>query len=363
MSRLDAEGHGRVKQSRFPPSLFAVFFVTLLLMSGIHFGLVVLGNEKQWSSIVQTLVPLIYWGIVAAGLTLFTRRQIRIAYEEPLHRLGEATKKVSNGDFSVYVPPFNTPDKLDYLDVMIMDFNKMVEELGSIETLKTDFFSNVSHEFKTPLAVIQSNAELLNLENLPEERRREYAETILHATKRLSNLIMNMLKLNKLEKQAIKPMPQTYDLCAQLCECALQFEDRWEQKGIEFDAELEDRVMIRADEGLLELVWTNLLSNAIKFTSAGGTVTLRQTSDDKEITVSVSDTGCGMNEETRKHIFDKFYQGDISHSTEGNGLGLALVQRILQLSDASILVESVEGEGSVFTVRLPKVIVQEETSV
>lgn len=363
MKKQSADGHAEIKQNRFPPSLFAMFFITLLLMSGIHTGLVTLGNKAGWNGFIQTLIPILYWGAVAVGLTLFTRRQIRIAYEEPLHKLGEATKKVADGDFSVFVPTFNTPDKLDYLDVMIMDFNKMVEELGSIETLKTDFFSNVSHEFKTPLAVIQSNAELLSMENLPEERRREYAETILHATKRLSNLIMNMLKLNKLEKQAIKPMPQTYDLCAQLCECALQFEERWERKKIDFDADLEDRVMITADEGLMELVWTNLLSNAIKFTAAGGTVTLRQTSDEKEIAVSVSDTGCGMNEETRKHIFDKFYQGDISHSTEGNGLGLALVQRILQLSDASILVESVEGEGSVFTVRLPKVIAQEETSV
>lgn len=363
MKMQNMDGHGRVKQSRFPPSLFAIFFGILLLMSGIHTGLVTLGNKEEWNAFIQTLVPLLYWGAVAAGMTLFTRRQIRIAYEEPLHKLGEATKKVSNGDFSVFVPTFNTPDKLDYLDVMIMDFNKMVEELGSIETLKTDFFSNVSHEFKTPLAVIQSNAELLNMESLSEEQRRECAETILHATKRLSNLIGNMLKLNKLEKQAIKPMPQTYDLCAQLCECALQFEERWEQKGIDFAAELEDRVMTWADEGLMELVWTNLLSNAIKFTPAGGTVTLSQTSDEREITVSVSDTGCGMSEETRKHVFDKFYQGDSSHSTEGNGLGLALVQRILQLSDASIFVESTEGKGSSFTVRLPKATVWEEKTV
>ena len=363
MKKQSTDDHGKVKQSRFPPSLFITYLITLLLMSGLHTGLVTLGNKREWSAVVQTLVPMFYWGAVAAGLTLFTRRQIRITYEEPLHKLGEATKKVANGDFSVFVPAFNTPDKLDYLDVMIMDFNKMVEELGSIETLKTDFFSNVSHEFKTPLAVIQSNAELLDMENLSKEQRRECTETILHATKRLSNLIMNMLKLNKLEKQTIKPMPQTYDLCAQLCQCALQFEDRWEQKEIDFIAELEDRVMIRADEGLLELVWTNLLSNAIKFTPAGGTVTLSQTSDDREITVSVSDTGCGMSEETRKHIFDKFYQGDPSHSTEGNGLGLALVQRILQMSEASISVESREGKGSIFTVRLPKSNLKEEKSV
>lgn len=363
MKKENTDGHIRVKQNRFPPSLFAVYFLTLLLMTGIHTGLIVLVNKAQISGVLQTLVPLVYWGLVAVGLTLFTRWQIQKSYEAPLHKLEEATKKVANGDFSVFVPTLNTPDKLDYLDVMILNFNKMVEELGSIETLKTDFFSNVSHEFKTPLAVIQSNAEMLNRENLPEEQQKECAETILHSTRRLSNLIMNMLKLNKLEKQAIQPMPQTYDLCAQLCECALQFEDRWEEKEIEFCAELEDRVMVRADEGLFELVWTNLLSNAIKFTPAGGTVTLRETSDADGITVSVSDTGCGMSEETRKHIFDKFYQGDTSHSTEGNGLGLALVQRILQLSNAEISVESTEGEGSVFTVRMPASFYGEEDSV
>lgn len=363
MRNISGEDHGQIKESRFPGSLFLVFFVTLLLMSGVHTGLIVLVNEENWNKVIQTIVPMVYWGFVAAGLTLFTKRKIQITYEEPLHKLKEATRKVANGDFSVFVPTLNPPDKLDYLDIMIMDFNKMVEELGSIETLKTDFFSNVSHEFKTPLAVIQSNAELLSADDLPEERRREYAETILHATRRLSNLIVNMLKLNKLEKQAIQPMPRIYDLCAQLCECALQFEDRWEKKSIEFIAEIEDRVMIRADAGLMELVWTNLLSNAIKFTPSGGTVILKQSSGEREITVSVSDTGCGMSEETRKHIFDKFYQGDTSHSTEGNGLGLALVLRILQLSDAAIDVESIEGKGSVFTVRLPVSSGEEENSV
>lgn len=353
MIRIKGNKSDKVKQSRFPASLFVVYFCTLLLMSGVHTGLILLGNRSNWSELVQTVIPTLYWGAVALGLTLFTRRKIRTTYEEPVHKLGAATKQVANGDFSVYVPTFHTPDKLDYLDIMIMDFNKMVEELGSIEVLKTDFFSNVSHEIKTPLAVIQSNAELLDKGNLTDEQRRECTRTILNSTKRLSNLITNMLKLNKLEKQVIKPISQSYDLCAQLCECALQFEEIWEKKNIEFVAEIEDRAFIESDCGLMELVWTNLLSNAIKFTPSGGTVTLAQTSDETEITVSVSDTGCGMDEETIKHIFEKFYQGDTSHSTEGNGLGLALVQRILELSDATIEVKSEVGKGTVFTVKLP----------
>lgn len=251
-------------------------------------------------------------------------------------------------------------DKLDYLDVMITDFNKMVEELGSIETLKTDFFSNVSHEIKTPLAVIHNNAELLNRDGLTEEQRRECAESISFSTRRLADLVMNMLKLNKLENQVIKPVPEPYDVCAQICECALQFEDIWEKKDITFEADLEDRAVIRANEGLLELVWTNLLSNAIKFTPEGGSVAITQASDGKKITVCVSDTGCGMDDATMKRIFDKFYQGDTSHATQGNGLGLALVQRILELSEGTITVKSTPGRGTAFTVTLPVSLDSEE---
>ena len=351
-----------VRQSHFPGILCVVYFVSLLLMSGVHMGLVTLINTNGWNDVVAVLIPTVYWALVAVALTLYARWQIKKTYEEPMHRLAKATAKVAQGDFSVYVPPLHTADKLDYLDVMILDFNIMVEELGSIETLKTDFFSNVSHEMKTPLAVIQNYAQLLQKENLTEEERREYADSILQSTRKLSSLITNILKLNKLEKQTIRPAPEQYDLCQQLCGCALQFEDAWEKKDIEFIAELEDRVVIEADPGLLELVWTNLLSNAVKFTPPGGTVTLTQTSNEQEVTVSVSDTGCGMDEKTLRHIYDKFYQGDTSHSTEGNGLGLALVQRILQLSEGTITVKSRVGQGSTFTVRLPAPVHREETS-
>ena len=351
-----------VRQSHFPGILCVVYFVSLLLMSGVHMGLVTLINTNGWNDVVAVLIPTVYWALVAVALTLYARWQIKKTYEEPMHRLAKATAKVAQGDFSVYVPPLHTADKLDYLDVMILDFNIMVEELGSIETQKTDFFSNVSHEMKTPLAVIQNYAQLLQKENLTEEERREYADSILQSTRKLSSLITNILKLNKLEKQTIRPVPEQYDLCQQLCDCALQFEDAWEKKDIEFIAELEDRVVIEADPGLLELVWTNLLSNAVKFTPPGGTVTLTQTSNEQEVTVSVSDTGCGMDEKTLRHIYDKFYQGDTSHSTEGNGLGLALVQRILQLSEGTITVKSRVGQGSTFTVRLPAPVHREETS-
>ena len=340
------------KESLFPTSLFAVYLLVLLLMSGIHTGLIVGMNAIGWNDWVKTAVPILYWSAVAIGLTLYTRHKIQQTYEIPMQRLAQATQKVAAGDFSVYVAPIHTPDKADYIDRMIVDFNTMVEELGSIETLKTDFFSNVSHEFKTPLAVIHSNAELLQKGLAEDDAHREQVDNILSATRRLANLIQNMLKLNKLEKQTIRPAAEVYDVCAQLCSVAVQFEDAWERKYIEFDADLEDAAYIQADPGLLELVWTNLLSNAVKFTPPGGSITLRQTRADGKVYVSVIDTGCGMDEKTIKHIYDKFYQGDTSHSTEGNGLGMALVKRILELTGADMQIESTPGKGSTFTVVL-----------
>lgn len=343
----------KVRNNRFPTSLFFVYLGVLLLMSGIHTGIIVGMNELGWNDLLQTVVPILYWSAAAVGLTLFTRRKIQKTYEEPLHRLAEATKKVAAGDFSIYIPPLHTSDKLDYMDLMLADFNKMVEELGSIETLKTDFFSNVSHEIKTPLAVIHSNAELLRREHLTEPQR-ECADTIYQSSRHLAELIGNLLKLNKLEKQTITPDVQVYDLCAQLAECALGFENAWEEKGLEFEADMEDRALIAADPALMELVWNNLFSNAVKFTPPGGSITLREQSDGETVSVSVTDTGCGMDAETRKHIFEKFYQGDTSHATAGNGLGLALAGRVLQLNGFEIRVDSAPGRGSRFTVTIPK---------
>lgn len=343
----------KVRGTHFPVSMFFIILSVLLLMSGVHIGLIVGVNRLKLNDVAQTMAIIFYWIVIAVFVTLWISLQIRRIYEVPMRQMAEATDKVANGDFSVYIPPLHTPEKLDYLDVMIMDFNKMVEELGSIETLKTDFFSNVSHEIKTPIAVVQNSAEMLKNTNLSLEEQQMYVDTIIQSSKKLSSLITNILKLNKLEKQNIQPVMEEYNLCEQLCQCSLQFENIWEEKEITFDAELEDKVMIHADESLLELVWTNLLSNAMKFTENGGTVRLIQTSTEKEVVVSVSDTGCGMSQETMKHIFDKFYQGDTSHSVSGNGLGLALAFRIVQMAEGSIQVESQPGKGSTFTVHLP----------
>ena len=342
-----------VRNTRFPMGLFASIFLILLLMSGVHVGIIQLYTVWNPGNVVKTIIPILYWGVISFGVTLYTRTQMKKTYDEPLQKLAKAAEQVAQGDFSVYVAPINTPDHLDYLDVMYMNFNKMVEELGSIETLKTDFFSNVSHEIKTPISVISNEAQLLRTQGGLDENQLEEVDQIIIASRILSSLITNILKLNRSEKQTIQPEIATYDICEQICECALQFEDIWEEKGIDIDFEMEDRASISADESLMELVWSNLISNAIKFTDKGGRVRIEETSTDAEIIVKIIDNGCGMKPDNVQHIFDKFYQGDTSHATEGNGLGLSVVTRIVTLYHGKIDVESAPGEGSTFTVSLP----------
>lgn len=338
---------------RMPVSAFFLTLGVMWLICGMHVGLIVGLRTLEAGDLATVLAVVLYWIAVSLAFLIFTRAQISKYYERPVQRIASAAAQVAEGDFSVYLPPMNMPDRLDDFDMLIHSFNRMVEALGSMETLKTEFFSNVSHEIKTPIAVVMNTAELLRNEQLSPQQRQEYVETIVRASRQLSTLIADILKLNRLEKQAITPQAEPYDLCAQLCDCALQFEEIWEKKGIEFEADLEDQAIVCLDESLMALVWNNLLSNAFKFTEAGGSVTMAQRSTDEGIVVTVRDSGCGMDEKTVAHIFDKFYQGDTSHATEGNGLGLAPAKRILELTDCTIRVESAPGAGTAFDVVIP----------
>lgn len=276
----------------------------------------------------------------------------KLTVERPVNRILEAAEKIMKGDFSVRIQKqskFATDDKFNEI---IECFNKLAEELSSVETLRTDFIANVSHEMKTPLAVMQNYGTLLQTPNLSEEKRMEYAKGVTDGARRLANMMTNILKLNRLENQQIYPQTAEYDLSEQLCECLLQYENVWEKSNIEIDTDIADNVMITADAELLSLVWNNLFSNAFKFTEPGGKVYVSLTATAHHAIIKVSDTGCGISPEIGTHIFEKFYQGDTSHSVQGNGLGLALVKRVIDIMHGEIGVESTVGKGTTFTVRI-----------
>lgn len=343
---------GGIRNRKLPKGLFGLLLGFFLLSSGVHYGFIVLGETYNYNASLKVIIPVVYWVSISASMTLYIRKKIKETYEEPLQNLAAATSKVASGDFSVFVEPMHTPDKYDCLDSVILDFNRMVSELSGIETMKTDFISNVSHEFKTPIAVIQNNAEYLKSTDLSDIQK-DCIEAMYLSSKSLSSLVTNVLKLSKLENQCILPTTESYDVCAQLAGCAAEFEGILEGNGVSLEAEMEDCAYINADPALMELVWNNLLSNATKFTESGS-VTVKEHSDEDNVYVSVIDTGCGMDNETLNKIFDKFYQGDTSHGSVGNGLGLALVQRVLSLHSFAINVKSEKDIGSEFLITIPK---------
>ncbi|MBE6630989.1 MAG: HAMP domain-containing histidine kinase [Ruminococcaceae bacterium] len=279
----------------------------------------------------------------------------RLTVERPVKRITKAAEQIMQGDFSVRIKPLSKFATDESFNRIIDCFNQMAAELGGVETLRTDFVANVSHEMKTPLAVMQNYGTLLQSPDLDEEKRLEYAKIITESARRLADMMTNILKLNRLENQRIYPVAAEFDLTEQLCECLLQYEDTWERKGIQIETDLQEGVRVRADAELLSLVWNNLFSNAFKFTEAGGKVSVSLHTDEAHAFVTVRDTGCGISPEVGAHIFEKFYQGDTSHNTEGNGLGLALVKRVVDITRGEIQVESQPGHGTTFTVKLRKI--------
>ncbi len=328
---------------------FSSFVVTVSFF--LFFNFSEAPTEQIQQSAISTLGNVIF---VSVLMWVFYSLYKKATVDRPVKRIIGGLKKITAGDFSERIQTYDSPFIEEQYDTIIESINKMSGELAGVETLRTDFISNVSHEMKTPLAVIQNYAALLRSPQLTEADRLEYAQSIGDASKRLAALITNILKLNKLENQQIFPESKPYDLSEQICECLLEFETEWEKKRIEIETDIDDDIVINADSELLCLVWNNLFSNALKFTDEGGTVRVSVKRADDAVRVAVGDTGCGIDSETGKHIFDKFYQGDTSHASRGNGLGLALVRRIIDITGSQITVDSAVGKGSKFTVIFPE---------
>ena len=329
----------------FVVSCCMMLFVTVLADSmGLVFNKDNIAQAAKLTFGNVILITLIF------GTIDYTRRKRMV--ELPVKKILEATEKIMQGDFSVRIEPVKEFAGETGFNEIISAINKMTAELAGTETLRTDFISNVSHELKTPLAVMGNYATMLQRPGLTEDERNEYAKAISDAARRLAQLITNILKLNKLENQQIFPQRTEYDLGEQLCESLLQFEDAWERKNLNVETDIAEGLRILSDPELLSLVWNNLISNAVKFTPEGGTVSVSVWQEGDWAAVSVRDTGCGMSPEVGRHIFEKFYQGDTSHATQGNGLGLALVKRVVDILSGEIGVESVVGQGSTFTVRI-----------
>lgn len=331
---------------------FIVIFMLIAFVVTCNFVLFMKAIDFKEADIVRA-APVTFVNVVfmSALFAIFDIIRRKWTIDRQVAKIEDVIQHIMDGDYRVHVDSRGLGVNRDF-QTILAGLNKMAEELSGVETLRTDFISNVSHEMKTPLTVIQNYGTLLQTPDLPEEKRREYAKAINEQTRRLSSLITNILKLNRLENQQIFPNNERFDLGEQLCECMISFENSWEEKELEIEADIADGVVIAGDKELLSLVWNNLISNAIKFTEKGGIVGISLKQEEEYAVVQIKDTGCGMNPETGKNIFKKFYQGDTSHATQGNGLGLALVKRVIDIMKAEIAVSSRLGEGSMFTVKV-----------
>ena len=268
---------------------------------------------------------------------------------KPMDDLVHAMHAVSNGDFSVRVDAEDVPGDMGEL---VSSFNDMATELGGLELFRKDFINNFSHEFKTPIVSIRGFAKQLERDDLTDEQRRDYLNIIVTESDRLANMASNVLLLSKLENQTIVTDRTPYALDEQLRRCILLLEKQWSEKALELDLDL-DEVEFLGNEEMVSHIWVNLLGNAIKFSPRGAPLTVRLRREGDWAVALIRDAGEGMDEATRSRIFEKFYQGDTARAAAGNGLGLSLVKRIVDLCGGTVEVDSAPGRGSSFTVRLP----------
>lgn len=323
---------------------FAAISIILTMMF-IFGGWQVEGGSRPISPLTITIIG----SIVALLVGLVFTSRISGRFLKPINDLKKATDKVAKGDFNVYIDYHAQEGEIAEL---INNFNFMASELKKNAMLRSDFISNVSHEFKTPLSTIQGYATLLQDESLTSEERKKYTDIIIQSTGILTTLVTDILKISKLDNNKVTVEKENYQLDEQLREVILSYENKWNEKEIDLEIEL-DQVQIHSDKSLLANVWSNLLSNAIKFTPKGGKISIDLKIDNGSARVSFKDTGKGISKENLPYIFDKFFQADKSHHDEGNGLGLPLVKRILTLLNCRISVESEENKGSEFVVLIP----------
>lgn len=334
--------------SRFLSFYLVIALVTSTTMT-MFLGSMELDEELVRRNAPETFAWTILMALLACGIDA-ARRHITV--DRPLGQIITALERIGKGDFEHRLDAGHRDFSQIGFREICDGVNRLAGELEGVETMKTDFIANVSHELKTPLAAVRNYATLLREPDLPEGQRQEYVGAIKDITTHLAEMVSNILKLNKLENQQIFPEARQFELGEQIAGCLLNFETAWEEKELELDCDLAEDVMVEADPELLELVWNNLFSNAVKFTPKGGRIGVKLAVDGGWAVVSVTDSGCGMTPETGRHIFEKFYQGDTAHATRGNGLGLALVKRVVDITGGVITVSSRLGQGSTFTVRL-----------
>ncbi len=308
-----------------------------------------LGEGKE--ALVSVVMLIVCFVLsLAAALVEYIRHKVQV--EKRVQEILEGTARMAKGDFSVRFTSLNSWGYYDDFDRIKENLNTLAKELSKTETLHTDFIASVSHEIKTPLAMLGSHAQLLAKGNLTPEKTKYHAERLVQASERLSTLVTNILKLNKLESGEVLPEYKTVDATESLTEHILSLETVIVAKGLALETDIQDGVMISAPDGFWDILCGNLLSNAVKFTDCGGTVRVSLATDGRETVLSVSDTGCGFCAKDGERIFDKFYQADTSRRSEGNGLGLALVKKVIERMGGEISVVSKVGKGSTFTVRL-----------
>ncbi len=322
-------------------------FIGSLLSTALALAVVWLLNRRfgVWLGIPYTirvlLISILSGAAIAVGLSKI--------FVSPMMKLGDAMRKVAGGDFTVRL---DCTSKIRDVREVYGSFNTMVKELGNTETLQTDFVSNVSHEFKTPINAIEGYASLLQDSQLTDEQKNAYIDKIIFNTRRLSDLVGNILLLSKVNNQTISLKASAFRLDEQVRQSILALESKWEKKEIEFDIDL-DEIEYTGYENLLSHVWLNLIDNAVKFSPQNGQIRIRLKQLAGSVTFSIWDNGLSIPEADIGRIFNKFYQGDNSHASEGNGLGLALVRKIVAAAHGTINVTSSEDAGTEFVVALP----------